>query len=278
MRFTKLITYISIFIIALGLFSCRSKFNKVRKKGTYDEKYGAAVRYYEKKDYYHANILFEGLVPLSNGRKQAAEVQLYYAYCQYYQKQYIMASYHFKKFFETYPRDENVPDAMYMRAMSLYKLSPRYSLDQESTSKSVTAFQNYINKYPQSKHALEVNTKIDELQEKLELKTYKNTKLYVKIGYYKAAVIAIENFRLDFPDSHYNEELQFLKIQVQTDLAKKSLDLVEEDGEIINLKRNRYKKAQQFYYNFIDSYPYSKYTKDAEGLFKSIEQELNQKG
>lgn len=268
----KRITFYTLLVVMLLLTSCRGKFGKVRKKGSFEEKYSAAMRYYNKKDYFHSSILFEDLLPLATGKKDAEKIELYYAYSQYYQKQYMLAAYHFKKFYETYARNEAVSEAMYMRGMCLYKMSAKSSLDQESTEDAIVVFQNYINSYPYDKNAKDVNEKIDQLQEKLEFKAYNNTKLYHKIGYYKAAIIAIDNYRVDYPDSHFNEELQFLKIESQYKLAKQSLETVtDDDGKIIHLKRQRLEDAKRFYYNFVDSYTSSKFSKDAESVFKNIE-------
>lgn len=273
---STLLSYILVSFVLIS-FGCRSKFGKIRKKGSFEEKYEAAVKYYEKKDYYHASILFEDLLPLSNGKKNADKIELYYAHTQYNEKQYLVASYYFKRFYETYPRNEKVQEAMYMRGLSLYKMSPKSSLDQQSTEKAVVAFQNYINKYPYSEYASEVNQKIDELQEKLEFKAYTNTKLYHKVGRYKASVVAVDNFRIEFPDSHYNEELQFLKVDSQYELGKESHEMVTDDeGNIIHLKRDRLKKAEVFYYEYVDNYSNGEFSKQAESIYSNITELLNQ--
>ncbi len=273
---STLLSYVLISMVLI-CFGCRSKFAKTRKKGSFDEKFEAAVKYYDKKDYYHASILFEDLLPLANGKKNADKIELYYAYTQFYEKQYIVSSYYFKRYYETYTRSEKVQEAMYMRGVCLYKISPKSTLDQQSTEKAIIAFQNYINKYPYSEYASEVNQKIDELQEKLELKAYTNTKLYHKVERYKASVVAVDNFKIDFPDSHYNEELQFLKVESQYKLGKESHEMVTDDeGNIIHLKRERLKTAENFYFDYVDNYSNGEFAKQAEYIYTNIKELLNQ--
>ncbi|MFB0946492.1 MAG: outer membrane protein assembly factor BamD, partial [Spirosomataceae bacterium] len=38
---------------------CSGKLAKLQKNGTVQEKYAAAINYYESKDYYRAGVLFE---------------------------------------------------------------------------------------------------------------------------------------------------------------------------------------------------------------------------
>ena len=75
--------------------------------------------------------------------------------------------------------------------------------------------QNFMNKYPYSDYSIEANKIIDELQVKLETKNFDNAKKYYKTRNYKSAIIALNNFENDFPDSSLNEEGGYLKILSQ---------------------------------------------------------------
>lgn len=262
-----------VMVITLTLSGC-SDFQRIQKRGTYDEKYEAALRYYDENDWYRASVLLESIVPLTKGKKEAEDVQLKYAYCQYNQKEYYLASYYFKKFYETFPRSEFVEEANYMSAMSLARISPIHELDQTNTYKAINALQGFINKYPDTQYMAECNAKIDEFQRKLEKKAYENAKLQFKIGHHRAAVICFDNFSTDYPDSHYNEELAYLKIQAQYLFGKQSLQKVKKDGKTIYLKRDRLEEAKDYYFAFIDKYQSSNYKKDAEVVFKNTQNEL----
>lgn len=268
----KRITF-SFIVIALILSGC-SEFQRIQKKGTYDEKYDAALRYYDDNDWYRASVLLESIVPLTKGKKEAEDVQLKYAYCQYNQKEYYLASYYFKKFYETFPRSEHTEEASYMSAMSLARISPIHELDQTNTYKAINSLQGFINKYPDTKYMAECNAKIDEFQRKLEKKAYETAKLQFKIGHHRAAVISFDNFSTDYPDSQFNEELAYLKIQAQYLFGKESLNKVKKDGKTIYLKRDRLEEAKEYYFAFIDKYQTSSYKKSAEVVYKNTQNEL----
>src|SRR3954466_3060035 len=94
---SKLIPFLAL-IALLGLFSC-SKFRRIQKSEDWRLKYEAGFKYYEKKDYYHSAILFEEIRPIVRGLPEGEKVEFYLAYCQYYEKTYLLASNQFKTFY-----------------------------------------------------------------------------------------------------------------------------------------------------------------------------------
>jgi outer membrane protein assembly factor BamD len=256
-------------IVALG--SC-SKFSKLQKNGTLDQKYDAALEYYKKADYSRAGIIFEEIAPVIQGKDaQKAELsQFYNAYCQYHQGLYNMSQYLFKNFYETFQRSDYAQEALYMHAYSLYKDSPEFFLDQSSTLSAISALQDFINSYPESSFRDEATKLILELRDRLERKAYEKAKLYYKtseaqIANYRSSVIAINNFQKEFPTSKYNEELAFMRIDAQYHLAKLSFK---------DKQKDRYQDVKKYYLAFIDKYPTSKYTKQAERFFDNGQKEL----
>ncbi len=253
-----------LFISILAFSACSRKFAKLQKKGTVDQKYKAANDYYKSGDYYKAGLLFEEIIPLLKGDSLAENAQFYNSYAQYQQKQYSMSAYLFKSFYSTYANSPLAEEAYYMYAFSMFKDSPNFNLDQTSTLTAIESLQTFINSYPDSKYAESCNQNLKDLRHRLEEKAYEKAKLYYKtsgvtIANFKAAVVAIDNFQKDFPDSEYIEELSFLKVQAQYELATVSYETKQ---------RERYNDAMKFYEEFIDKYPQSKYLKQAEKAYE----------
>ena len=71
---------LSILCIVLAILgvSCSSSHNKLLKSNDQDAKFEAAMKAYERKDYFHANQLFENLLLYSRGRETAEKVNFYY--------------------------------------------------------------------------------------------------------------------------------------------------------------------------------------------------------
>lgn len=251
--------------VLLVVFGC-SRFQRIQSSNDYEKKYAAALRYYENKNYYKALLLFEELIPIFKGTERSEEIQFYYAYSQFYEKQYALASFQFRAFYETFQRSERTEESYFMYAYSLYKDSPKYYLDQSNTFSAIAALQSFINRYPKSSRAEEINKLIDDLRNKLEKKDFENAKLYYKLSNYKSAVVAFENFKKDFPDSKYNEELAYLKIESEFRLAEMSTE---------DKKKERYTDAIKFYENFVDVYPNSILLKPAQELYDLSTKRLN---
>ena len=255
--------------VVVMLASC-SPFSKLQKSGTDAEKYKAAIEYYKKGDWYRAGLLFEELIPVLKGSTESEMAQFYYAYTQFHQQQYLLGATLFKKFYETFARSDYAQEAMYMYAYSLYKDTPAFDLDQSNTLTATSALQDFINAYPDSKYVDEGTKLILELRQKLERKAYEKAKLYYKtsgfnIASYKSSVIAINNFQKEFPDSKFNEELAFLKVDAQYSLAKNSFE---------NKQKERYQEAIGYYQTFVDKYPISSYLKQAEKMYADSQQEV----
>jgi outer membrane protein assembly factor BamD len=252
------------------LGSC-SPFSKLQKSGSDDEKYKGAIQYYKKGDWYRAGLLFEELIPVLKGSTESEMAQFYYAYTQYQQQQYLLSATLFKKFYETFARSEYAQEAMYMYAYSLYKDTPSFNLDQSNTLTATSALQDFVNAYPDSKYKEESTKLILELRGKLERKAYEKAKLYYKtsgfnIASYKSSVIAINNFQKEFPDSEYNEELAFLKVDAEFSLAQNSLEIKQKE---------RYQEAIGYHQAFVDKYPNSQFLKQSEKMFETSQKEID---
>ncbi len=263
--FKKLSTLVGsillILIIALG--GCKSKFERLKASNDNSKKYKEALKYYNKKDYGRALELFDALVQHYRGHAEAEDLYYYYAYTNYKLKDYTSARYHFKTFADTYPNSTRTEECRYMSAYCYFLDSPTFSLDQENTQKAIDAMQLFINLYPKSDRSAEAGKLIQTLRDKLEAKSYANSKLYLTIGDYQSAVIAFNNSLRDYPDTKYAEEMEFLTIKAQYLYAKNSYELKQVE---------RYTTAISFYQQFIEHYPASKYLKEAEALKKDSEQ------
>ena len=253
-------------VLCLLVASC-SKFRKIEKSEDWRVKYEAGLNYYNKKDYYRASILFENILPIVRGLPEGEKVQFYLAYCQYHDRLYLLASEQFRTFYETYGRSSFAEEARYMYAYSLYAASPNPNLDQTSSIDAMTAMQEFLNRHPNSKFKDQAIEVILTSQSKLEKKGFENAYQYYRMKMYNAAVVALENFTNNFPDSKYLEEAYYLVIDAEYRLAEKS---------IRSKQAQRYQEVVDRYKVFLDRYPSSSFLKDAEKLYGDSLEKLNE--
>jgi len=256
----KKTTYIIIISLVVVLLGSCNRFTKLQKKGTPEEKYNASMAYYEKGDYYHALQLFDELIVLYRGTSKSERIYYLYAKSYYKEKDYILASYHFKFFARTFPRSPFAEECTYLSAYCKYMDSPKFSLDQSSTETAIREMQLFINTYPDSEKIEEANKVIDELRAKLIRKDFNAAKEYLKTEYYRAAVYSLNQHIKDYPSSPYLEECTYLIIKANYIYAKKS---------IFSRQEERYNLAITAFNDYQAKYPDGRYMKDAKKLLHS---------
>lgn len=249
-----IIVLISVSLAATGC----GEFKRVQRSDDWRVKYEAAIKYYEDRDYFRSNVLFEDIIPLIKGLEEGELAQFYNAYTYYYQRQYLLSSHYFKTFATVYSRSEHAEEASFMSAYSLYQQSPEYNLDQSSTINAIDELQRFINRNPASEYTPQATELIDNLQYKKAKKQFEIAKQYLKVRKYLAAAESFETFAEDFPDSEFVEEALFLMVKTQYLYANNS---------IVSKQVERYQETITLYQNFIDSYPSTSFSKQAENIF-----------
>jgi outer membrane protein assembly factor BamD len=255
-----------LFVIALIALTSCGRFRRIEKSADWRVKYEAALNYYNKQDYYRASVLFEQVLPIVRGLPEGEKVQFYLAYCQFYDEMYLLSAEQFKTFYETYGRSSMAEEARYMYAFSMFEQSPNDNLDQTSSINAMAAMQEFLNRYPNSKFRDKAIEVIFSTQNKLEKKGFDNAYQYYKMRSYKAAIVALNNFRDNFPDSKYQEEANYLIVESEYKLAQQS---------VRSKQYERYKAVVDHYKEFVDRYPESKFLKDAEKLYADSLEKIN---
>ncbi len=256
---TRQFIILAFMVIALG--SC-SKYQTLIKKGTPEQKYKAALKYYAKDDYYHAQQLLDELIVLYRGTNKLEKIYYMYAQTYYKQGEYIVASYHFKYFAKTFPKSKYAEESLFLSAYCKYLDSPPDNLDQTSTKQAIKDMQMFINMYPDSPKVKEANKVMDELRAKLVKKDFENARQYLKTEYFRAAIYALKLHIKDYPASPYKEEALFLIEEANFEYAEKS---------IFRKQKERYTAAVAAYNNYIAEYPDGNYKKQAIKYMKAAQ-------
>lgn len=230
------ITLSQVILLAaiLLLTNCRSEFEKVRISGDPALMLEKANEYFEIEEYSRANTLYEMLIPAYRGKSEAESIAYKFAQGHYFSNSHILSAHYFKNFADTYSASPRKEEALYLSALSHYKLSPRYNLDQSDSQKAIDAFQRFINTYPESDKIEECNQYIDNLRLKMELKAFDSGKMYYNTRSYSSAIQSLENMLKDFPDTEHSEEARYIIVQASKDWA---------DQSVFTRKEERYKKT-----------------------------------
>lgn len=253
----------SLFILltfSVILASC-SKYQRIMKSSDVELKYAAAVKYYDEEDYNRAFPILEEIAPLFRGTERSEEINYKYAMCNFYLHDYILAGYHFQRFYTVFPLSDLAEESMFLSGYCFYMNSPVYSLDQSNTKESLAEFKKFINTYPASTLLDSAQNLINEMNTKLEKKAFEIAKLQFTIENYKSAIVAFNNFLRDFPGTIYEKDANFMILRSSYLLAMNS---------ILSKKEERINDTIDAYYNFVDNFDDEKYLKESEEMYDSI--------
>jgi outer membrane protein assembly factor BamD len=240
------------------LITACSGFDKLLKTRDYPLMYKKGLEYYEAKDHYKYTTIFEQLTPIYKGTQQADTIEFYLSNGYYNQGDYLLAAHYFDRFRQNYPRSQFVEQAEFMYAYCFYKSSPRPLLDQETTQAAISAFSQFITRYPNTERKAEVNRILVDLRSKLVEKSYLSAKLYYDMQDYKAAITALKNSVNQFPSSEYREEMLYMILQASFNLA---------DNSVPEKRRERFQNTMDEYFNLLGEFPETKYKREAERIY-----------
>ncbi len=219
-----------VFITAVLMSSCSffgknsGGFNKVMKSTDYDYKLKKADEYYAKKDYDHAQQLYDDLFRVMKASDKFEHIYYNFAYCAFYLKDYMNAENLFKGFVEAFPNSPQTEEMDYMRAFTFYKQSPKHELDQTNTTKTIGFMQAFIATHPGSARIKDANEIIDKSRAKLEQKDFENALLYYDLGQFKAAAITFGGLMNTFPDSEKSDQYKLYIIKAYYEYAGRSIE------------------------------------------------------
>ena len=260
-----------------ALASC-TDYNQVTKTQDYEYKYEAAKQYYAEGYYNRAATVVQDVLSVLKGTDQGEESLFLSGMCNMKAKSYEAAATIFKKYYETYPKGKYAEEARFNTGYCYYMETPEPKLDQTETFSAVTEFQNFIENYPSSRLRQQAQDYIFKLQDKLVEKEYLSAKLYYDLGAYigngtngnyGACIVTAENALKDYPYMSRREDFAILILKAKFQLANLSVE---------SKKEERFNAAIDEYYGFMTEYPESKYTKEAQSLFKKAKKYTDKYG
>jgi len=246
---------------ALLLTGCANEFNRIYKSQDTTFKYEAAKRYFAMGKFQNASVLLQDVVTSQKGRTTAQESLYMLGMAEYCNRDYETASATFRKYFTTYPKGDYAEQAAYYIGQSLYESVPEPRLDQTPTVGAISAYQNFLDYYPESELRDDAQQRLFKLQDNLVKKELLSAKLYYNLGgyfgninantesNYEACIITAQNALKTYPYTQMREDFSVLIMKSKYYLAKNS----SEEKRV-----ERYRDAEDECYGFLNEFPESK--------------------
>ena len=247
--------------VTLLMCSCGSEFSVVDKYGDQEAKYEFAKECFARGKFENAQSLLMDLVTMKKGSDEAQECLYMLAMSQYCNMDYELASETFKKYTTSYPRGHYIESAYFYVGQSLYEGSPEPRLDQSPTNGAISAYQQFMDLFPDSPLREKAQERLYELTDKLIQKEFMSATLYYNLGgyfgninandesNYTASIITAQNTLKNYPYCSLREDFMLLIMKSKFQLAENS----SEEKRI-----DRYRDAEDECYGFINEFPDSK--------------------
>jgi len=249
----KILAISSLIILAVVVSGCGS--SEPTEQLSPEKRFSVGMRLFNNGDYLDAIEEFRIVTLQFQGSTVADAAQYYLAECRFMREEYILAAYEYDQLVRTMPTSPYVTKARYKRAMCYYKLSPPSYLDQLYTRKAIDEFQAFIEYSPTDSLVHDAEAKIMEMNSKLAEKDYNDGIIYMKMEYYRAAVIYFEDVIEKYHDTPFAELAQLKKAEALSERKKQS----EAMGEL------------EIFYR---KYPNSQHKQEADELLAKIKQRM----
>ena len=247
-------------------------YQRLLKSRDPEEKYQAALMYFNNKQYVRAQTLLDDVTSYYKGTERSEDVLAYLARCYMGQKSYESATNYYQAYIRNYPKGKYATEAYFQVGHCQYLDSPDARLDQDITKKAIEAFNQFVELYPESPYAEQAYSEMSEMYDKLALKELHSAKLYYNLGTYLgnnylSCEIVARNALKNYPSNKYMEDFSWLVMQSK---YQQMIHSIEEK------KMDRARDAQDEYYNFITEYPDSRHRKDADKMFNTIRKTIKE--
>jgi outer membrane protein assembly factor BamD len=260
----RVVLFLAAMLLLVG---CAHEYNQVYKTNDIIYKYEYAKECFIRGQYVRASTLLLDVISFTKGRDNAEESLYMLGMAQFLSDDYEGAAATFKKYAQAYQKGGQFTDlAQFYAGQSLYMSTPEPRLDQSGTYEAIAAFQEFLDRFPQSSHKEEAQNRLFELQDKLVRKELYSAQLYYDLGPYfgncgfggnnfEACIITAQNALKDYPYSSLREEFALLIMKSKFELAQMSVE---------SKRLDRYQDAMDECYGFINEYPDSKHKALAE--------------
>jgi outer membrane protein assembly factor BamD len=136
----------------------------------------------------------------------AVNAQLMQGYAQYLLEHYTDAIGTLNRFIQLHPSHRDVAYAYYLRALSYYEQISDIQRDQKATQQAIGAFQEVINRFPDSAYARDAKLKVDLCRDHLAGKEMEIGRFYERQHLYTAAVNRFQRVVDDYQTTNHVAE------------------------------------------------------------------------
>jgi outer membrane protein assembly factor BamD len=178
----------AIFSVCALLTACGSTDEEVYVEQKVEVLYNTAVNSVEAGDYREAARQFDEVERQHPYSTWATKAQIMAAFSNYQANQYDEAVIGLDRFIRLHPGNRDIAYAYYLKALSYYERISDVARDQLITEQALTALNEVVRRFPDSRYARDAKLKIDLTRDHLAGKQMEIGRFYLNRRHYLAAI------------------------------------------------------------------------------------------
>ena len=197
------------FLIIILIISCSKKEPEINIPASKDksfEIYQEAVASMNEGNFFYAAKKFSEAEAILPKIEFSAKASLMSSYCYYLINFYPEAVANLERFITQYPADKNITYAHYLIAVSLYEQILDEKKDINPLIKSREKIEFFLKKYPNTEYSIDLNFKLDLVNNQLAAKEMYIAKYYVKNQKWIPAINRLKNIVNNYSETVFVEE------------------------------------------------------------------------
>jgi outer membrane protein assembly factor BamD len=176
-------------VLVLALAACGTSGEaEVYEERPVDALYNEAMDALEGGEGQKAGELFDEVERQHPYSPWATKAQMLSAYSYYQGNQYDEAVAALDRYIRLHPANPDVPYAHYLKGIAFYERMTDVERDQSMTLEARTAFEQLVNRYPESSYARDARLKLDLINDHLAGKEMSVGRFYLRQGHQLAAI------------------------------------------------------------------------------------------
>jgi len=178
------------------------------------EIYKEAVDLMNKGDFFYASKKFSEAEAILPKIEFSARASLMSSYCLYLINFYPEANANLERFINQYPADKNIAYAHYLIAITLYEQILDEKKDINPLIKSKEKIKYFLNNFPETEYALDLEFKMDLINNQLAAKEMYIAKYYINKQKWIPAINRLKSIVKDYYETVFIEEALHRLVEV----------------------------------------------------------------
>ena len=188
------------------------------------EIYKEAVDLMNKGDFFYASKKFSEAEAILPKIEFSARASLMSSYCLYLINFYPEANANLERFINQYPADKNIAYAHYLIAITLYEQILDEKKDINPLIKSKEKIKYFLNNFPETEYALDLEFKMDLINNQLAAKEMYIAKYYINKQKWIPAINRLKSIVKDYYETVFIEEAlhRFVEVYYKIGLTEEA--------------------------------------------------------